>query len=115
MRFALLCLSLLSSLLAADVTGHWQAQVETDQGSGSPTFAFRQSGETLTGDYAGALGEAKLTGTVKGDAIEFSFEVSPGGEKLKVIYQGTIKSPTSMAGKLSIPGLGAGTFTATKK
>jgi hypothetical protein len=111
----LLALSVfLGSLMAADVSGNWQAQAETSAGSGSPSFVFKQDGEKLTGTYSGALGDAQLTGTVKGDAIEFSFEVSPQGDKIKVSYQGTIKGPKAMAGRLNIPGLGEGTWTATK-
>ena len=65
--------------------------------------------------FAADIGQAELTGTVKGDAIEFSFDVSPQGDKMKVFYKGTIKSGTSMAGSLVVPSLGEGTWTATKR
>ena len=104
-----------SSLFAADVSGSWEAQVETSAGSGAPSFVFKQAGEKLTGSYSGALGQAELTGTVKGDAIEFSFDVAPQGDKVTVVYKGTIKSSTSMAGSLAVPSLGEGTWTATKR
>src|SRR5678816_27545 len=52
-----------------DVTGTWDFQVETPQGSGTPVFTFKQEGEKLTGQYKGLLGEAALTGTVKGNEI----------------------------------------------
>jgi hypothetical protein len=61
------------------------------------------------------LGEAPVTGTVKGDSVELSFEVAPGGEKLKVVYKGTVKSATVMGGTLTIEGFGEGTWTATKR
>ena len=51
--------------LAHDVTGKWIFEVTTDAGSGSPTFAFKQTGEKLTGTYAGLFGSAKLTGPKK--------------------------------------------------
>lgn len=89
--------------------------METSAGSGSPSFVFKQEGEKLTGSYAGALGEAKLTGTVKGDAIEFSFDVAPQGDKVKVVYKGTIKSGTAMSGTMTVESLGEGTWTATKR
>jgi hypothetical protein len=53
---------------AHDVTGKWEFNVQTDAGGGTPGFVFKQAGE-------------KLTGTVKGDNIEFSFEVSLGGPR----------------------------------
>ena len=102
-------------LFATDVSGAWKAQVETFAGSGSPSFVFKQAGEKLTGSYSGALGQAELSGTVKGKAIEFSFDVSPQGGKVKVVYNGTIKSGASMAGSLVVESLGEGTWTATKR
>lgn len=111
----ILALSLVTaSLFAADVSGSWEAQVETTAGSGSPSFVFKQEGEKLTGSYSGALGQAQLTGTVKGDSIEFTFEVSPQGDKVKVIYKGTLKNATSMGGTMAVESLGEGTWTATK-
>lgn len=97
----LLCLLVLlsASAFAADVTGTWQITVETSQGSGTPAVVLQQQGEKLTGTFKSQIfGEAKLTGTVKGDAIEFSFEADAGGQTLKVSYKGTIEGPTSMKG-----------------
>ena len=65
---------------ATNVTGEWLFNVQTDQGGGTPTLTFKQDGEKLTGKYTGQLGSADLTGTVKGNAIHFTFtiDVSPG-------------------------------------
>lgn len=104
-----------TSLFAADISGTWEAAVETGAGSGNPTFVFKQDGEKLTGTYSGALGEAKLVGIVKGDTIEFMFEVAPQGDKVQVNYKGKVKSATEMAGTLVIPSLGEGTWTAKKR
>jgi hypothetical protein len=100
---------------AADVTGSWQFQVNTQAGSGEPTFVFEQKGEELTGTYQGALGEAKLKGTVKGDKIEFAFEISAGGQSMKVAYSGVIESTTKMKGTARYDQLGDATWEATKK
>jgi hypothetical protein len=59
----LLLLTLFSvAAFAADVSGTWSFNVDTDAGSGTPTFVLKQSGEELTGTYSGALGEAKVKG-----------------------------------------------------
>ncbi len=100
---------------AADVTGTWQFQVNTQAGSGEPTFVFDQKGEELAGTYQGQLGEAKLRGTVKGDKIEFAFEISSGGQTMKVAYSGTIESATKMKGGAKYDQLGDATWTAAKK
>ena len=96
-----------------DVTGSWGLTVETEAGSGNPSFTFKQEGEKLTGHYKGLLGEADLTGTVKGDRIEFSFKVSSQIEGT-VTYSGSTDGKT-MKGKVSLAGVGEGTFSGKKQ
>lgn len=115
MKRLLLLLATAVLVFAADVTGTWSFQVDSDMGSGTPTFTFKQDGSKLTGTYSGQLGEAPLTGTVNGDKVEFSFEVAPAGEKLTVKYAGTLDGATAMKGSVEFGGQAKGTFTATKK
>ena len=66
-----LCLTLLGlNLAAADLSGTWSADVTLDAGSGTATFAFKQTGDKLTGTYTGVAGTADITGTVKGSDVE---------------------------------------------
>ena len=97
-----------------NVTGEWAFTVTTDQGSGNPTFTFKQDGEKLTGKYTGTFGAADLTGSVKGNAIEFSFTADVQGQQAPITYKGTVEKNT-MKGTLDIAGMVSGTFTATKK
>ncbi len=97
-----------------NVTGEWAFTVTTDQGGGNPTITFKQDGEKLTGKYNGQLGAADLTGTVKGNAIAFTFTVDVQGQQAPVNYKGTVEKNT-MKGSLDIGGMVNGTFTATKK
>ena len=96
-----------------DVTGAWSVTVETEAGSGNPSFTFKQEGEKLTGRYKGLLGEFDLTGTVKGDKIEFSIKVTGQVEGV-VTYAGDTDGKT-MKGKVSLAGLGEGTFSGKKQ
>ena len=102
------------SAQATNVTGEWAFNVQTDQGGGTPTISFKQDGEKLTGKYVGQLGNADLTGTVKGDAIHFTFTLDVQGQQAPVTYDGTVEKNT-MKGKMDIGGMVNGTFTATKK
>ena len=104
-------------LLAADrdISGAWEFNVETAAGSGTPSFVFTQAGEKLTGTYSGLLGKADLTGTVKGDQIDFKFNFSYSGQSGVAHYSGTIASATEMKGKVEIGELGDGTWTGTKQ
>jgi hypothetical protein len=97
---------------AADLTGTWSADVVLDAGSGTATFVFKQDGEKLSGSYSGTLGQATLSGTVKGDKAEWSFDVDQVG---KVTYAATMDGATKMKGSTVYGLLGKGTFTAQKK
>lgn len=99
---------------AINVTGAWNVEVETSAGSGTPSFTFKQEGEKLMGHYKGQLGEADLTGTVKGGQIEFSYKLTGGQVEGTVVYAGTTDGKT-MKGKVSLAGLGEGTFTGKKQ
>ena len=101
-----------ATLTAADLAGTWSANVTLDAGSGTATFKFTQSGEMLSGSYAGTLGEAKVTGTVKGDQVEFSFD---GGQAGKIVYRGKLEGASKMSGSCEYGALGKGTFTAERK
>jgi hypothetical protein len=55
--------------------------------------------DQLTGTFNSQIfGEAKITGSVKGNVIEFGFEGDACGQKIKVSYKGTIESPSVMKG-----------------
>jgi hypothetical protein len=99
---------------AADVTGTWIMAVETGAGSGSPTFILVQKGEALSGSYKGQLGEAQVTGTVKGDEVTIEYKVEGQGGSLAVRYSGKTDGKT-MSGKVSLGQLGEGTFTGKKQ
>jgi hypothetical protein len=99
---------------ATNVTGEWTFNVTTDQGGGTPTMTFKQDGEKLTGKYNGQFGSADLTGTVKGNAIQFSFTIDVQGQMAPATYKGTVEKNT-MKGTMDIGGMVSGTFTATKK
>jgi len=99
-----------------DVSGTWAFTVQTDAGTGTPTVTLKQDGEKLTGHYSSAtLGEADLTGTVKGKAIEFSFSTDAVGTPLTVKYTGTVESKDELKGAVDLGGLGQGTFTAKRE
>ena len=99
-----------------DVTGKWLFSVQTEAGTGTPTITLKQDGEKLTGHYSSAtLGEADLTGTLKGKDIKFSFKADLQGNALDVTYAGTVEDKDSMKGTVDIAGLGNGTFTGKRQ
>ena len=117
---ALAALAIATAALGAqapkvDVPGKWMFNVETAAGSGTPTITLKQDGDKLTGHYSGQLGEADLTGTVKGQEIAFKFTVDAQGNNLDCTYTGTIEGKDALKGKVNIAGVADGTFTAKKQ
>ena len=96
----------------ADIAGTWTAAVTLDAGSGTATFNFQQKGDVLSGTYEGVLGQAKVSGTVKGDQVEWSFSNDQAGQ---VVYKGTLDGATKIKGTVVYGQLGSGTFIAEKK
>ena len=109
-----IALGAMQSALAADVTGTWAMAVESPMGSGTPTFVLEQKGEEVTGSYKGQLGEAKVAGTLKGNALSFAYTIDAQGMQLKVTYTGTVDGNT-MSGKVNYADQGDGTFKGTKQ
>ena len=97
-----------------DISGAWLFEVTTAAGSGSPSMTFNQSGETLTGQYSGQLGEAPIRGTLKGNELTFSFDASVQEAKVHVVYTGTA-TKDALKGTVTLGELGEGTFTARRK
>ena len=100
---------------AANISGVWNFAVETQAGSGSPTFTFKQDGENLSGTYKGQFGEAPLTGAVKGADVKFTVKVNAQGQDLTINYTGKIDGKDSMKGSASFGEMGEGTWTAKRK
>jgi hypothetical protein len=107
--------ALMSNVFAADanVTGKWTMSVTTPVGTGSPVFELKQEGSSVSGTYKGQLGEAQVTGSVKGNELTLSYKISAQGQELAITYSGTVEGD-SVSGKVSLGDLGEGTFTGKK-
>ena len=95
---------------AADLTGSWACTVETDMGTGNPTFTLKQEGSKITGKYEGMLGSADVVGKITGNAFEYSFAFDQGS----VIYKGEIDG-TKTKGSVDLAGQAKGKFSCEKK
>jgi hypothetical protein len=98
------------------LTGTWLFSVTTDAGTGTPTVALQQQGDTLTGSYSSQVfGEQQIRGTVKDREFSFAFTASIEGTSLTVTYTGTIISADSLQGQVNLGGMGSGSFTAKRQ
>jgi len=98
-----------------DVSGNWTFEVTTDSGSGTPTFVLKQDGQTVTGRYSGLFGEAPVTGTIKGSAVELILNISIQETPVRVVYAGVAADNSSMKGTVTYGDVATGTFTGKKK
>src|SRR5260370_3726192 len=97
---------------AASLTGTWNAKVDLGGQGGTPTFVLKQYVDKLTGTYAGALGDAPVTGTVKGSDVSFDFEV----QGPKVHYAGKLNPDgTQIEGTCDYGGQGSVRSTTTQQ
>jgi hypothetical protein len=81
--------------LAADVTGTWTAEFDTQIGVQKYVYTFKVEGEKLTGEAAAERMGEKATvtlkdGTVKGDQIAFTEPLDFQGQQVAITYTGTI-------------------------
>jgi hypothetical protein len=81
--------------LAADVTGTWTAEFDTQIGVQKYVFTFKVEGEKLTGEAAAErMGEKSSVtlkdGVVKGDQITFTEPLDFQGQQVPIAYTGTI-------------------------
>ncbi len=81
--------------LAADITGTWKAEFDTQIGVQKYTFTFKQEGTALTGKANSEIGEgkneSKLTdGKVEGDTVSFVELLNFQGNELRITYQGKV-------------------------
>jgi hypothetical protein len=99
-----------------DVTGTWDFSIELPDISGTVAVLFKQDGESLTGEYQSRqYGRFPLKGTIKGNRIDFGFEMSINGDAVSVSYSGSVVDNDTMKGEMSYGGLTDGTFTAARR
>jgi D-glucosaminate-6-phosphate ammonia-lyase len=97
-----------------DVSGTWELNVESPMGSRASDAIFTQTGDTLGGKMVSPRGEVPLTGTVKGDTVNFGINVNVQGQNLQIDYTGTVTGDT-MSGTVVFGSFGDGKWTGKKK
>ena len=95
MILAVLITTGMVSLFAADITGKWTAQFDSQVGPQKYTFEFKMEGTKLTGtaisNIGGAEAKTPITeGTVNGDDIAFVENLNYTGMDLRIAYKGKV-------------------------
>ena len=85
------------SLLAADVTGTWKSEFDSQIGRQEYTFTFKQDGTNLTGKASSVAGERKREadlkdGKVEGDAVSFVEMLQAQDNEIRITYTGKLSA-----------------------
>jgi hypothetical protein len=100
----------------ADLSGAWDASLQLDTITATPTFTLKQDGTKLTGEYVSQqYGKFPLTGEVTGTAVTFTVAMNIEGNALNAVYSGVVQADGSLKGTVDIGGAMGGSFSATKK
>lgn len=101
---------------SADVSGTWNASLQLDTISATPTFTLKQDGTKLTGEYVSQqYGKFPLTGEVTGTAVTFDVSMNIEGNAITATYSGVLQADGSLKGTVDIGGAMGGTFSASRK
>jgi enterochelin esterase-like enzyme len=83
------------SLFAADVTGTWKSEFDSQIGTQKCTITFKQDGTNLTGKASSEIGDQKRDadlkeGKVVGDAISFVEMLTIQDNEIRITYTGKL-------------------------
>jgi len=114
---AVLILAGLVCLYAADITGKWTAEFDSEVGAQKYVFEFQADGATLTGtaisNIDGAEAKTPITeGKIDGDKISFVENLNYQGMELPITYEGTVSGDEIQLAR--IEGAGGEKFVAKR-
>lgn len=101
---------------SSDVSGTWNASLQLDTITATPTFTLKQEGTKLTGEYISQqYGKFPLTGDATGTAVTFNVAMNIEGNALTATYSGVLQPDGSLKGTVDIGGAMGGSFSASRK
>lgn len=99
---------------AVDVSGTWDLSVDAGSSSGEAELFLKQEGQELSGTYKGRMGESRLAGTVRDNAIRFSVVLRFRDLSFTVVYSGRVEGDR-MQGKVDFGDGRSGEWHATRR
>ena len=85
------------SVFAADVTGTWKSEFDSQIGPQKYTYIFKQDGRNLTGKAKAEIGDQKREtelkeGKIEGDAVSFVEMLDLQGNEIRISYTGKLSA-----------------------
>ncbi len=107
------CAALTTAVSAQAIAGEWDASINTPGGARSFKIVFQVSGDTLTGTVKREAGDVPLFGSVKDNAVRFSYTVNYNGNPLELTIIATVTGD-SMKGTVDFAGAAEDEFWAKR-
>ena len=105
--------SMTTAAAAQSIAGAWDAAMNTPGGVRNFKIDFQVSGDTLTGIVHRAGGDLPLRGTIKGNAVKFSYTIKYNDSDLVLTMTVTVDGDT-MKGTVDFGGAAEDEFSAKR-
>src|ERR1035437_3334949 len=108
------------SMVAADVTGIWKADFDTQRGLQKYIFTLKQDGTNVTGNASVELTDSKREsdlkeGSANGDTVTFVEPLSVQGNDIRVVFTGKILSDNEIKFTRAVGDFGSTDATAKRE
>jgi hypothetical protein len=100
-------------IAAQSIAGEWEATLHTPGGIRTVKMIFEVHGDTVTGTVKRPTGDVHLTGTVKVNAVKFSYTIDYNGNPLVLTVTATVTGD-SMQGMVDFGGVAEDEFSAKR-
>lgn len=112
-----LLLTTQGAILAQGLSGEWEVELiahERYGGGTKPVFELTESEGTISGEFKGAFGEGELEGTLNGNEIYLTYNISTADQpQVKVEYSGVVEGNT-ISGTYTLNGRLVGSFNGVR-
>jgi hypothetical protein len=95
------------------IAGEWDATINTPGGPRDLKIVFKVTGDSLTGTVKRQTGDVPLVGSVKGNAVSFSYTVTYNDNPLTITIMATVTGDT-MKGTVDFGGAASDEFRAKR-
>jgi hypothetical protein len=100
---------------APSVAGKWTMALDIQGTTATPGLELKIDGEKVTGFYEGRYGRFPVTGTLKGQALQFSFTMNADGTPAAMTFYGDVAADgQSIKGTANMEGMGEVSWSATR-
>ena len=94
----------------ADLSGTWQLEIVSPQGTRTPIVTLTQTGTQLSGTYKSQRGEVPVSGSIQGNDFILTVKLEGQTEKLTVEYKGHVDGNV-LNGRVMMGARGEANFT----